>query len=62
MTAPMVTVPKSTVTLGVTDRSLRATALATGEHGLSLPLEVTAVTAAKYLPPLVSPVSVAVAV
>jgi len=44
---PMLTLPKSTVPLGVTEKSLRATALPTGEQALSAPLESTAVTAAE---------------
>ena len=58
----MLTLPKLTVPLGVTENSLRATALATGEQGLSPPLEFTAVTAAKYVAPVVRPVSLVVAV
>jgi hypothetical protein len=44
------------------EKSLRATALATGEQALSAPLEFTAVTAAKYVAPVMRPVSVVVAV
>jgi len=60
--APMLTLPKSTVPLGLTEKSLLATALATGEQALSAPLEFTAETAAKYVAPVVRPVSVTVAV
>jgi len=56
------TLPKSTGPLGATEKSLRAIALPTGEQALSTPLEFTAVTAAKYVAPVVSPVSVTVAV
>ncbi len=48
--------PKFTGPDGLTDTPLRATALATDEQALSLPLESTAVTATKYLVPLASPV------
>jgi hypothetical protein len=53
---PTVTLPKLTVPLGVTPISSAATALATAEHALSLPLESTAVTATKYVEPVVRPV------
>ena len=58
----MFTVPKSTVPVGLTAKSILGTALATVEQALSLPAASTAVTAAKYSVPVVSPVSVAVTV
>jgi hypothetical protein len=58
----MLTLPKSTLPLGVTEKSLLATALAAGEHALSPPLEFTAVTAAKYVVPVARLVRVVVAV
>jgi len=44
---PMFTVPKSTVAVGVTLKSIRATALNAGIHVLSLPLVFTAATETK---------------
>ena len=58
----MFTVPKSTVPVGLTLKSLLAAALAAAEHGLSLPAVLTAVTATKYTVPVVRPVSVAATV
>jgi hypothetical protein len=53
-------VPKSTVPVGLTLKSLLAAALAAAaEHGLSLPAVLTAVTATKYTVPVARPVSVA---
>jgi len=60
--APRFTLPKFTGPGGVTEKLLRATALAVGEQALSLPPESTAVTATKYVVPLVSPVSLNVTV
>ena len=48
--------------VGLTVKSILATALATGEHPLSLPPVSTAVTATKYRGPVVRPVSVAATV
>jgi hypothetical protein len=61
-TLPMFTVPKSMVPVGLTLKSILATALATGEQVLSLPPLSTAETATKYCVLVVSPVSVAVSV
>jgi hypothetical protein len=54
---PRFTLPKFTEPLGLTAKSLRATALAAGEHGLWLPLVSTALTDTKYIAPGVSPLS-----
>ncbi len=61
-TLPMFTVPKSTVPIGLTLKSILAAALADVEHALSLPPVSTAVTATKYRVPGVRPVSVAATV
>jgi hypothetical protein len=58
----MFTVPKSTVPIGLTLKSILAAALADVEHALSLPPVSTAVTATKYRVPGVRPVSVAATV
>ena len=49
---PIDTVPKFTVPVGVTLKSIRATPSASLEQALSLPLVSTAVTRAKYLVPV----------
>jgi len=54
---PRFTLPKFTEPPGLTAKSLRATALAAGEHGLWLPLVSTALTDTKYIVPGASPVS-----
>jgi hypothetical protein len=54
---PMLTLPNAVVPVGVTVISTCATAEATPEHVLSLPLVSTAVTATLYVEPVVSPVS-----
>jgi hypothetical protein len=54
---PMFTLPNAVVPVGVTAISTCATAEATPEHVLSLPLVSTAVTATLYVEPVVSPVS-----
>ena len=59
---PVVTLPKLVEPVGVTLKSPRATALATGVHVLSLPEESTAVMRAKYVVPAVSPVTTVLAV
>jgi hypothetical protein len=54
---PIVTLPKLTVAVGVTAKPACATALAAGEHALSMPPVSTAVTDTLYRVPVVRPVS-----
>jgi hypothetical protein len=54
---PIVTLPKLTVVTGVTVKPACATALAAGEHALSIPVVSTAVTDTLYRVPVVRPVS-----
>ena len=54
---PIVTLPKLTLVVGVTAKSTCATALAAGEHALSIPPVSTAVTDTLYRVPVVRPVS-----
>ena len=54
---PIVTLPKPTLVVGVTAKSTCATALADGEHALSIPPVSTAVIDTLYWVPLVRPVS-----
>jgi len=49
--------PKFTEPVGLTAKSLRATALAAVEHALWMPAVSTALTETKYVAPDVSPVS-----
>jgi hypothetical protein len=61
-TLPMFTVPKSTVPVGLTLKSILGVAPADVEQALSLPPLSTAVTATKYCVLVVSPVSVTLSV
>jgi hypothetical protein len=54
---PIVTLPKLTVVVGVTVKPACATALAAGEHPLSMPPVSTAVTDTLYRVPVVRPLS-----
>jgi hypothetical protein len=54
---PTVTLPKLTVVVGATVKPACATALAAGEHALSIPVVSTAVTDTLYRVPVVRPVS-----